>query len=516
MRKLVSCPTCVSVLFFAVLFSLPGAAFAYGDGVTDADLERIEAQVDVEIVAGDVSSKGGLNAMHGLVRTHAIGGDFTGLPNQTAIDGTEFGYSVAVSGDWLAVGAPGTIWTHGTFGTDSHGAVFVFQRSGGAWVQRQRIQYPTGYDGARCGHALAMNATHLVFGCPDSAPSPGGPAAGHVVIFAFDGDTQRFVFLERYYSDLPGHCGASIALTRNYMASGCPTALEDERGRVSVRRRNPQNNRFTVFEGNRFVTSNPGAAFGTAIALYEPSQFDQNLLNVRLAIGAPSTIYDGSNWPRGMVYVYHRAINTDTWDLNTRLRPVPAGQAGAELAGFGRALAMNRQQLVVGAPNNRYGSITTLPGPGSAHRYSLAPLTGWQAQETGGGINLPAGPHSGMRFGGALALGWSGITLVGAPGTDGTMSGGGSATGVGMLELRRTASEDWSVFNYFGDLRPGPLNVAVRTNGHFGHALDADTVNRRVVVGNPRSGTSFTSHPRGSVWIYEYDLLFANGFQSAP
>jgi len=36
------------------------------------------------------------------------------------------------------------------------------------------------------------------------------------------------------------------------------------------------------------------------------------------------------------------------------------------------------------------------------------------------------------------------------------------------------------------------------------------------VVGNPRSGTSFTSHPRGSVWIYEYDLLFANGFQSAP
>lgn len=497
-------------------------AQALPPGVDDAQWQRIsaqiEAQVDAELVAGEhTQSPDGVTDIHGQVRTAVVTGDYAGLPDQNAGDGTEFGFSIASHGDWLAVGAPGTVLDQTG---RSHGAVFVFRRGPGGWVPAQRLQTIAGIRGARCGHSVALHMPHLMIGCPAYSLSEQSVGNGAVAQWKFNTNTESFNFVaitNVFTTGLPANCGSSLALTRNYLASGCPSA-DGGAGRVTLVRRNADNDSFhessavteRVFRGDGLGSQ----AFGTAVALYEPSQFEPLAPNVRLAVGAPDTIYDGSHRPRGTVRLFHRAVDTATWNANAILRLSPLGTDGNESARFGAALAMNRTQLVAGAPNNRWGALTVVPGPGTTHRYELLSIGGWTHREDGSGVNVPAGPHAAMRFGTAVALGYDNLIAVSAPGTHGETTTGAHADDVGLVELRRTANHEWTVFHYSGEIRPAAINAAlIRAGGRFGTALEFNTPNRYLAVGYPYSGTTLQTRPRGSVWIYQPDLIFADGFQ---
>jgi hypothetical protein len=497
--------------------------------VDDIDWRRIEAQataeVDARIVAGDspVLTKGILDS-HGMVRTGQLTGDFSDLPPQSAEFGPEFGFSVAISGEWLVVGAPGTVTSVGG-NTREHGALFVFRREGGGWIQKQILTRP-GLGSQRCGHSVALRLPHLVTGCPD-LETAASVQRGVIHKWSLNDDEDGFVYRSsRFFDTTEAHCGRALSLTRNYLAVSCPTANEDA-GRVYVQKRNPLTDEF---EGESEVEFNGSSVpdmdvfnFGEALAMYEPAVLGIGPQNVRLAIGAPNTIYPGNSFPRGTVHLYHRAVNDADWNANAIFRPSPTGTDGSTFAQFGAALAMNWNQLVVGAPNNRHGAIDTLPGPGSAHRYELHNIVGsiyeWQTRENGGGTNVPDGPHAEMRFGAALAIAHANLTAIGAPGTDGEENDGDPAEAVGLVEFRRSASGGWNVFNYQGHARPGPINpLLVRDAGQFGRSLDSDTGNRRLAAGYPRSGGTLgmpgePNRPRGSVWIYESDEIFADGFQ---
>ncbi len=522
------CPSILPRLLFPTLLAIglcpsaPSAAQALPPGIDAGQWARItaqiEAQVDAELVAGDPAPKQrGVTDVHGQIRTAAITGDFTDLPDQNAADGPEFGFSIASHGDWLAVGAPGTVVDQTG---RSHGAVFVFRRGAGGWVQTQRAITIAGIHGSRCGHSVALRLPHLLIGCPEYSSSEQFAGSGAVSQWRFNEDTQAFVYrglTNMYTVGLPANCGTSIALSRNYLATGCPGA-DGGAGRVRIVRRNEVEDSFhdssAVFEANLLGQALGAQALGTALALYEPTPFDLTQQNVRLAVGAPNTIYDGSIWPRGSVHLFHRALNDATWNANSILRLSPVGSDGSALARFGAAVAMNRTQLVVGAPNNRWGSLQTLPGPGTAHRYELVPLVGWTHREDGGGINVPNGPHASMRFGNAVAVGYDNLIAVSAPATHGRTTNGNQADEVGMVELRRTGDHEWTVFYYSGEVRPAAINaLLLRDKGWFGHALAFDVAERRLAVGYPWSGTTVQTRPRGAVWIYQPDVIFANGFQ---
>jgi hypothetical protein len=460
-----------------------------------------------------------------MVRTGQVSGDFSDLPPQTAEFGPEFGHSVAISGDWLVVGAPGTVDTTG-FGTAEYGAVFVFHREGGEWVPHQRLMRSNEGD-PHCGHSVALHPPHLIVGCPDARSGADNPERGMIHFFRLNEDSGNFIFLaSRYFGTGEEHCGRAVALTSNYLAVGCPTA-DDGVGRVAMFKRNAGTDTYNGGNDEGYIR---GAVvdgvdtfeFGAALAMYEPPAIGVGPQNVRLAIGSPASIYAGNIFPRGTVHLYHRALNDPEWNDNAILRPSPAGTDGSALARFGGALAMNWNQLVVGAPNNRYGVIDTLPGPGTAHRFELentvAQVYEWQSREMGGATNVPDGPHARMRYGDAIAIAHDSMIVVAAPGTDGEFAGGDAAEAVGLVEFRRTAGGDWSVFNHAGHVRPAPLSALVRDQGHFGQSLDTDVVRQRLAVGYPRSGGTLgmpgePNRPRGSVWIYEGDLIFADGFQ---
>ncbi|HKU43346.1 MAG TPA: cadherin-like beta sandwich domain-containing protein [Polyangiales bacterium] len=84
------------------------------------------------------------------------------LEASDARDPDLFGAGVALQGDTLAIGAP---WDDDA--AQHSGAVYVFERSGGMWVERQKLKSSKPGSGAFFGSNLALDGDVLVVGAPD-------------------------------------------------------------------------------------------------------------------------------------------------------------------------------------------------------------------------------------------------------------------------------------------------------------------------------------------------------------
>lgn len=69
-----------------------------------------------------------------------------------------FGKAIAVEGDWLAVGAPGS--------NGGRGAVVVYRRDGESWTEDANIRLTDGAEGSSFGQAIAWMDGSLVVGAP--------------------------------------------------------------------------------------------------------------------------------------------------------------------------------------------------------------------------------------------------------------------------------------------------------------------------------------------------------------
>jgi len=93
-----------------------------------------------------------------------------------------FGSSVALSGDWLAIGAPGESSTglglsepQDEDGSSDSGAVYVFFRASNAqWEQRAKIKSSNSEADDKCGARLAMDNETVIFGTPEEDSSAVG------------------------------------------------------------------------------------------------------------------------------------------------------------------------------------------------------------------------------------------------------------------------------------------------------------------------------------------------------
>ena len=104
------------------------------------------------------------------------------LPNASY----DFAYSLALSGDTLAVGSPGdpTNCLQGTSGCLSFGSVYAYRRSNGVWTQEALIQPVQASENTNFGQNVALSGDTL------AVMTPGGPSsAGAVYVFTRAGAT---------------------------------------------------------------------------------------------------------------------------------------------------------------------------------------------------------------------------------------------------------------------------------------------------------------------------------------
>ena len=99
-------------------------------------------------------------------------------PKEDGRRNDNFGYAVAIDGDYAAVGSPGI--------NSSTGAVYVYKRSGGAWKQQQKIEAADGKKRDNFGHFVDIFGEHLIVSAylDDSK-------AGSAYIFIRNGDRWR-------------------------------------------------------------------------------------------------------------------------------------------------------------------------------------------------------------------------------------------------------------------------------------------------------------------------------------
>ena len=105
------------------------------------------------------------------------------LPD-TVSEGDSFGRSIALSGDFAAVGAAGT--------NGGKGAVYVFHRMNGEWTLHTTLQSPYDGDGGFFGLNVAMSGTDLLVSAPFTGQTDETPPQGDVYAYHYDEANNTF------------------------------------------------------------------------------------------------------------------------------------------------------------------------------------------------------------------------------------------------------------------------------------------------------------------------------------
>ena len=299
--------------------------------------------------------------------------------------GSKFGTAVAVDGSVVAISAPGT----------SAGIVHLFiQDEWGDWHAIEEISNPMGPSSGQFGASLALGDV-LVIGDP-------GANNGDGVVHIFDvagGAANLVATLQGPIHEFPGgNFGNDVALLGSTLAIGAPGPLSGAGavgGRVSIYDVNSGGGSpvqlDVVIEGGSHELSQ----FGFSVALSESGA------TRALAAGMPGM--DLMPGDHGTVEVY-RDSGDGQWLLEASLAPDTTGH----MDGFGTAVGMDSELLVVGAPFTT--SIAAANGTGTIYRYSPTSST-WLYETT---IH-PQSATGGDQFGAAVAVS-PGKVVFGAPG----------------------------------------------------------------------------------------------------
>lgn len=270
-----------------------------------------------------------------------------------------FGNSVAIDGDTIAVGAEGedsaSAGINGSeagTGAVSSGAVYVFTRSGTTWSQQAYIKSSNSQSGDQFGNSVSLSNDTLAVGAvfEDSAATGIGgnqgdnsaSASGAVYIFTRSGTTwSQQAYVKASNAASGDNFGSSVSLDGNILAVGSPNA---DTSYVFTRSAGVWTQEALLQGAN---TEN-GDNFGRSVAL----SGDTLVVGASGEDSAATSINgDGANnsaTDSGALYVFTRSGTT--WTQRDYVKASNA-DVGVGLTGdsFGFAVAVNSGTIVSGA-----------------------------------------------------------------------------------------------------------------------------------------------------------------------
>ncbi|MCB1627820.1 MAG: hypothetical protein KDI51_02045 [Xanthomonadales bacterium] len=261
---------------------------------------------------------------------------------QTAEAEAFFGFSVALDGDRLLVGAPGA-----NVSDFDEGAGFVYRRSNDVWTLEDTLLVPGEEFGVQYGTRVALRGDLALLAAP-GATSDALPGAGAVARFRLG---VGWAFEDRLQAAVPqegGAFGSSLALGEGLIAIGASTDSTADTAAGAIHLRSAG--------GDVVLTAHdamPGDRLGSAIALSG---------DVLLA-GAPGVDIDEQS-SQGALYRWRRIGGI--WTQDERLLV----SDGSGLDGLGLALAADGEWAMLAAP---FKAIEQ-PQEGYVYAVTVAPL----------------------------------------------------------------------------------------------------------------------------------------------
>jgi len=264
--------------------------------------------------------------------------------------GAQIGWSVSLSGNTIAAGAPGT-----NFGKKLNvGTVFIYVRNGSVWTRQVRLN-PGGSDNDRVGSAVALFSNALVIGA--NGRDVAGKVNQGVAFFETRSGTAWTLSSTLTSSDgaAHDHFGASVSIAGQFAVIGAP---QDDptpgvgAGKAYLFGFSGAN---TLAEINALVATDNAAGdnFGAAVA------FD----SIRALVGAPYADSTGADAGAGYVFTFSQTGTTTT--IGT-IAPEPS-QAGQ---------SYNVPITVVATAGTATGTVDVNDGDGAACTITLAAGSG--------------------------------------------------------------------------------------------------------------------------------------------
>jgi hypothetical protein len=253
--------------------------------------------------------------------------------NSAAYDA--FGYSVALSGDTLAVGATeedsaaqGVGGNQDDNSAEDSGAVYVFRRTGSAWLQEAYLKASNSAAGDRFGFSVALSGDTLAVGAyAEDSPAQGvggnqndndALGSGAVYVFRRTGSPWlQEAYIKASNTGVDDFFGYNVALSGDTLAVGA--YLEDsaahgvdgnqddngasDSGAVYVFRRSG-----TAWQQETYLkASNTGAGdrFGYSVALSGDTLAVGTTYEDSAAQGVGGNQDDNSTLESGAVYIFH-------------------------------------------------------------------------------------------------------------------------------------------------------------------------------------------------------------------
>jgi len=321
----------------------------------------------------------------------------------TASDGTagdRFGHSASVSGDDIAIGAPGR--------SGNSGAVYTFSRVGTVWTQDGINSGSQTAAGDQFGYSVSIQGDTYVAGSPFDDIGSKTDQGSAYVFTKNEGvwSQQQFISDTRGSVRAGDHIGWSVSLSGNTTVIGAPDddfGNKVNRGSIYIYVRTG-----TVW--TRQSRLNPGGASndraGSAVAVFANS----------LLVGSDGSDVSGKA-NQGRAFFYTRSGTS--WTLRSTL----TASDGAANDRFGTSVALAGQLGVVGAPQPS-------PSTGTGKSYVFGASGLGLAQVETLTATSPTSAEADL-FGFSVGLD-SGRAAVGAPGADasGVDSGAGYVFGI--------------------------------------------------------------------------------------
>jgi hypothetical protein len=262
-----------------------------------------------------------------------------------------FGSSVAISGDYAVVGAiheGDDSIGGGEFITQS-GAVYIFKNYAGTWSEVQKILASDRSTSAAFGNSVAISGDYLIVGASNEEHDTIGGAflerAGAAYIFKNDEgiwtEVQKIVASDRGAID---YFGTSVTISGDYAIVGASHEDHDTSGGTFIDRAGAayifKNEAGTWFEAQKIVASDRGLhnQFGRSVAI----------LGDCALIGALGADYDTSGGAflisAGAAYIFKR--DAGIWFETQKLVASDRGENDF----FGLSVAISEDHAIVGAP----------------------------------------------------------------------------------------------------------------------------------------------------------------------
>lgn len=258
-----------------------------------------------------------------------IGGEWTYITQLEASDGEsedDFGWSLDVSGNRIAIGAPGA--TIGSF--NASGAIYIFDRLGGAWTETAILYSDTPSSSDRFGYSVSLDGDRVLVGCFEDDDL--GNGSGSALIFERTAGTWNQIAKVLASDGSSGdNFGISVALEDTVAVCGAylQEAGGTGRGAVYVYHRN--NGLWTEVQKLIASDGDNGDRFGISVSTS----------NGRIAAGAIQDDDGGTN--AGAAYLFELAGGT--WNFDSKI--VVSDASANDL--FGHSVSLSGNDLAIGS-----------------------------------------------------------------------------------------------------------------------------------------------------------------------